>query len=61
VAFYFDLPFILKWLVHDNSITLPGKDPHSDDYEDYKNVIANGLPISEGKSEVWIHPLITGD
>jgi hypothetical protein len=26
-----------------------------------KNVIANGLPITEGKSEVWIHPLIAGD
>jgi hypothetical protein len=25
------------------------------------NVIANGLPIAEGKSEVLIHPLITGD
>jgi hypothetical protein len=25
-----------------------------------KIVIANGLPITEGKSEVWIHPLITG-
>jgi hypothetical protein len=25
-----------------------------------KIVIANGLPIAEGKSEVWIHPLITG-
>jgi hypothetical protein len=24
-------------------------------------VIANGLPTSEGKSEVWIHPLITWD
>jgi hypothetical protein len=23
-------------------------------------VIANGLPIADGKSEVWIHPLITG-
>jgi hypothetical protein len=26
-----------------------------------KIVIASGLPTSEGKSEVWIHPLITGD
>jgi hypothetical protein len=26
-----------------------------------KKVIANGLPIAEGKSEVWIQPLITGD
>jgi hypothetical protein len=26
-----------------------------------KIVIANGLPIAEGKSEVWIQPLITGD
>jgi len=26
-----------------------------------KIVIANGLPIAEGKSEVWINPLITGD
>jgi hypothetical protein len=24
-------------------------------------VIANGLPITEEKSEVWIHPLITRD
>jgi hypothetical protein len=24
-----------------------------------KVVIANNLPIAEGKSEVWIHPLIT--
>jgi hypothetical protein len=24
-------------------------------------VIAKGLPIAEGKSEVLIHPLITGD
>jgi len=23
-------------------------------------ITANGLPIAEGKSEVWIHPLITG-
>jgi hypothetical protein len=26
-----------------------------------KTVTANGLPIAEGKSEVLIHPLITGD
>jgi hypothetical protein len=26
-----------------------------------KMVIANGLPIAEGKSEVWIHPIITWD
>jgi hypothetical protein len=26
-----------------------------------KIVTANGLPITEEKSEVWIHPLITGD
>jgi hypothetical protein len=26
-----------------------------------KIVIANGLPSAEGKSEDWIHPLITGD
>jgi hypothetical protein len=26
-----------------------------------KIVIANGLPRAEGKSEVLIHPLITGD
>jgi hypothetical protein len=26
-----------------------------------KIVTANGLPIAEGKSEVWIYPLITGD
>jgi hypothetical protein len=25
-----------------------------------KIVIANGLPTAEGKSEVWIHSLITG-
>jgi hypothetical protein len=25
-----------------------------------KIVIANGLPIAEGKSEFWIHSLITG-
>jgi hypothetical protein len=25
-----------------------------------KIIIANGLPITEGKSEVWINPLITG-
>jgi hypothetical protein len=24
-------------------------------------VIANGLPIAEGKSEFWIDPLIIGD
>ena len=24
-------------------------------------VFASGLPTAEGKSEVWIHPLITGD
>jgi hypothetical protein len=24
-------------------------------------VIANGLPIAEGKSEVFVHPLIAGD
>jgi hypothetical protein len=26
-----------------------------------KIVTANGLPIAEGKSEYWIHPLITVD
>jgi hypothetical protein len=26
-----------------------------------QTVIANGLPKAEGKPEVWIHPLITGD
>jgi hypothetical protein len=26
-----------------------------------KIVIANGLPIAEGKSEFWIHPLMTED
>jgi hypothetical protein len=26
-----------------------------------KTVIANGLPIDEGASEILIHPLITGD
>jgi hypothetical protein len=25
-----------------------------------KIVTASGLPITEGKSENWIHPLITG-
>jgi hypothetical protein len=25
-----------------------------------KIIIANGLPTTEGKSEAWIHPLITG-
>jgi hypothetical protein len=29
-------------------------------YEDHKSVIANGLPIAEGKSEILIHPLIIG-
>jgi hypothetical protein len=33
--------------------------PRPYDYERLWNVIANGLPIAEGKSEVWIHPLIT--
>jgi hypothetical protein len=26
-----------------------------------KNVIAKDLPIAEGTSEYWIHPLITDD
>jgi hypothetical protein len=26
-----------------------------------KVVIANSLPIAEGKLEVWVHPIITGD
>jgi hypothetical protein len=26
-----------------------------------KIVIANGLPITDGKSEVWIYSIITGD
>jgi len=34
---------------------------YSYDYEDHENVIANGLPIAEGKSEVWNNPLITVD
>jgi hypothetical protein len=28
---------------------------------DLVNVVANSLPIAEGKSEVLIHPLVTGD
>jgi hypothetical protein len=28
---------------------------------DYENGTANSLPIAEGKSESWIHPLITAD
>jgi hypothetical protein len=27
---------------------------------DIRIIIANGLPIAEGKAEVWIHHLITG-
>jgi hypothetical protein len=33
---------------------------HAYDQRDHKKAIANGLPSAEDKSEVWIHPLITG-
>jgi hypothetical protein len=48
--------YFLAWPISTKASTsLRANDQH------YDNAIANSLPITEGKSEVWIHPLITGD
>ena len=47
-------PLIDPPMEHDHPMrqlhALLRKDLHSYDYEDHENVIANGLPIAEGKS-----------